>query len=561
MGKKIKVIFVGANPVSLCLIKAFLPLKNINIVGLLPTMSQNEALRFLDPHHLLISDNLEDLIQNHPADVIIDVTKDREIRKAILRLKAPDTMVAEDSVIQMLYHLINNKNDLSVIKELNIKLEAVFNATNEGIQIIDQEGTVIYINKAFTDISGLQPESRLGHNILEVSPKGALVEVMRTHQPVLNNINEILSTDVKGLSNGYPIIVDGEYKGAIAVFKELSDVTKMARKLEKSKEVIDYLREEIKNLTTTKYTFEDLIGCSSSFLNCVATAKRAADSDLTVLIQGESGTGKELFAQAIHNYSNRSNNSFIKINCAAIPDNLLESELFGYEKGAFTGADKTRIGKFELAHKGTIFLDEIGDMSLSLQAKLLRVLQEKEVERLGSSDSHKIDVKIIAATNRDLMQLIHDKLFRSDLFYRLNVITINIPPLRSRIEDIPVLAETLLANINRKQSKACVFSDEAAALLCRYDWPGNVREMENMLERLVFMADKATISSELLKPYLFLNPQAEPDEIVSMAEFEHQLVLKALDKYGHHYAGKKEAARKLKISLQTLYNILNRAGQ
>jgi Nif-specific regulatory protein len=246
-----------------------------------------------------------------------------------------------------------------------------------------------------------------------------------------------------------------------------------------------------------------------------------ADSRASVLITGESGTGKEMIANAIHYNSSRSENPFVKINCAAIPENLLESELFGHKKGSFTGAVTDKKGKFELADTGTIFLDEIGEMDLNLQSKLLRVLQEREIEAIGSTKAKKVDVRIIAATNAELEQLVAEKKFRADLFYRLNVVKINTPPLRDRVEDIPLLMNHFLEKYTKDNNKSIKgISREASRLLLKYRWPGNVRELENVIERAVVLAQDEILNEEDFSDILS-NMEEMPDNTVEVSHSNH----------------------------------------
>jgi two-component system response regulator AtoC len=314
------------------------------------------------------------------------------------------------------------------------------------------------------------------------------------------------------------------------------------------------LREELGQKTENAR----MIGQSGRIQAVYKDIGRVADRNVTVLIQGESGTGKELVAEAIHRSSSRRNKPFVKINCATIPENLLESELFGYEKGAFTGAERRKLGKFELAHEGTIFLDEIGEMSLSTQAKLLRLLQEKEFERVGGTETIKIDARILAATNKDLARLTKEGGFREDLYFRLNVVTIWVPPLRERADDIPGLASFFLQDYSREFNKQIIgFSAEAMMLLCQYDWPGNVRELKNICQRAVIMATGPVIMTEDL-PFSIqaknhgvepqLNPGTTLKEIVS--DVERQVILKTLQE---HNWNRTAAAEALGLNRRSLY--------
>jgi two-component system response regulator AtoC len=315
-----------------------------------------------------------------------------------------------------------------------------------------------------------------------------------------------------------------------------------------------------------------MIGSSGQMLEVFEIMKKVLSTEVTVLIQGESGTGKELAARAIHFNSLRKDNPFVKINCAAIPDGLLESELFGHEKGAFTDASAKKIGRFEAADKGTIFLDEIGDMSLATQAKVLRALQEKEFERVGSTQPIKVDVRIIAATNKDLFRAVKEGEFREDLYYRINVVNLQLPPLRQRRDDIPLLFEHFMHKFNQEFSKGIKHvSLEAMELLMKYTWPGNIRELENVLQRAIVLAEKDTIAKTDLPFYI----QCLDNEIKIGTEsvdfskslidtvkdivddVEKQIIIKALKKTNWN---RTEASRLLRISRKSLFNKMKRCN-
>lgn len=306
-----------------------------------------------------------------------------------------------------------------------------------------------------------------------------------------------------------------------------------------------YLREEIKS----QHDFEDIIGESEALMHTLFRIEQVASLNTTVLLEGETGTGKELFAMAIHNRSPRSAKSFVKVNCAALPASLIESELFGHEKGAFTGAIQKQIGRFELANQGTIFLDEIGEIPIELQSKLLRVLQEGEFERLGNSKTIKVDVRIIAATNRNLEKQIKKKLFRKDLYYRLNVYPITIAPLRDRILDIPLLAEHFVERFNRKLAKSISrISNKTIKKLQNYSWPGNIRELENVIERAIIISSGSSLVVEQL-----LKPGFEVEEhLLPLAEYERQYIIKVLESTYWRVDGQEGAARILDMHPETL---------
>ena len=338
---------------------------------------------------------------------------------------------------------------------------------------------------------------------------------------------------------------------------------------ERALEYRNLKRENInlRNQLKKKYRFENIIGDHEKMGKVFETVEKVADSDSTVLILGESGTGKELIAKAIHYSSYRREGPFVPVNCAAIPSELLESELFGHEKGAFTNAIRTRIGRFELANGGTLFLDEIGDMTPHLQSKLLRVLQERQFERIGGIKPIKTDIRILAATHQDLKKAILQKKFREDLYYRLNVIPIEIPPLRERRSDIPILVHHFLAHFSEsKKKKITGMTDETLRRLMEYDWPGNVRELENMIERIVILSnhevltlqdlpEKIQVLPEAVHPKRFEIPEGGVSLETAVGEFEKHLILQALNKTGWV---KNKAAQLLHLNRTTLIEKIKR---
>jgi transcriptional regulator with GAF, ATPase, and Fis domain len=307
-----------------------------------------------------------------------------------------------------------------------------------------------------------------------------------------------------------------------------------------------------------KRRFEQLIGNSPALEAVLEQVERVSPTDSTVLIQGETGTGKELIARAVHNISSRCGRSFVKLNCAAIPLDLLESELFGHEKGAFTGAIAQRIGRFELADRGTLFLDEVGDIPLALQPKLLRVLQEQEFERLGSTRTHQVDVRLVAATNRDLMQMVKRGEFRSDLYYRLNVFPILLPPLRARREDIPVLVMHFAEAFGRRVGRRIEhIPPETMSALSSYQWPGNVRELQNLIERAVILSNNGVLPNPL--PTAASQRVIPPTE-TTLRDSERALILNTLEGVGWVIGGAKGAAVKLGLKRTTLICKMQKLG-
>jgi len=307
--------------------------------------------------------------------------------------------------------------------------------------------------------------------------------------------------------------------------------------------------------------FEQIIGKSGALEAALALVERVASTDSTVLVQGETGTGKELIARAIHSLSARCGRAFVKLNCAAIPLDLLESELFGHEKGAFTGAIAQKIGRFELADRGTLFLDEVGDIPPQLQPKLLRVLQEQEFERLGGTHTHHVDVRLVAATNRDLAGMVKRTEFRADLYYRLNVFPISVPPLRERPDDIPDLVKHFIDKFSRRMRKRIdVVAMETMMALIAYDWPGNIRELQNLIERAVILADDGVLPNPLPAPGTQLLQVTPPSSGTTLKDSERALILNTLLSVGWQVGGPQGAAAKLGLRRTTLINKMKRLG-
>lgn len=342
--------------------------------------------------------------------------------------------------------------------------------------------------------------------------------------------------------------------------KDLDVVVKRGLERRHLLKELETLREGLRST----YEFSHIIGRSGPIQDVLHMVSKVIDTDATVLLYGESGTGKELLAQAIHHHSHRCDKPFVTLNCAAIPEGLLESELFGYERGAFTGAFTRKLGKFELAHGGTLFLDEVGDLSLAAQAKTLRAIQEKEFERVGGTQTLKVDVRLIAATNKDLVEAVRHKQFREDFYFRLNVISVRLPPLWERREDIPPLVEHFLAKSNAKFKKGVRgLSKQALDLLLSYDWPGNIRELTNCIERAVLLAETETITTKDL-PLAFQSQEEEAQEATpagsqSLREVLHtaerELVLAALRK---SEGSQVNAAQRLGVSDRTLWYLVKK---
>lgn len=438
--------------------------------------------------------------------------------------------------------------ELREVKELKERLQLVLESVQDGICVLDKDGRITYVNPAYLQIVGQSRDQLIGQNVSQLSPHGARSKVLASGRQVLGSISR-KPNGVTVIANVSPIIVDGEITGVVSVVKNVTEVHDLLEKLNQVAAKAEYLEQELRRTKKPGRAFEKFIGRCGKIMDALATAAKAAEGMSTVLIHGESGTGKELVAEGIHNSSPRSEGPFIRINCAAIPSGLLESELFGHEKGSFTGAGKKKLGKFELANKGTIFLDEIGEMEKNMQVKLLRVLQEKEFDRVGGEETIKVDIRIIAATNQNLEKMVADGEFRKDLYYRLNVIPLFLPPLRERKEDIPLLAEHFIKKISNDLGKEIKgIKRDALDVLIKYRWPGNIRELENIIERVVTLTDGPYIEISDLPLFFREETITETDPILSSIshgailpweEYERQIIKSTLEKYGSFNAAGK----------------------
>ncbi|MCP3923151.1 MAG: AAA domain-containing protein [Desulfobacterales bacterium] len=380
------------------------------------------------------------------------------------------------------------ENIKKTIKQLESQLEdyqLFFNSFYNGAIVTDINGIITHLNEPYSNFLKVNANECIGKHCTEVVENTRMHIVAQTGIPEINHTHLIRGQNI--VVHRIPVKKRGEIYAVfgIVMFQDVRDVAKLAKKTSFLEQKVEIYEQELRLLRSTKYTIDSIIGSSKVMLSLKKEALRATSNNLPVLIKGESGTGKELFAQGIHHGSPRNLYSFVRINCAAIPQNLLESELFGYEKGAFTGAGpKGKPGKFEIANKGTIFLDEIGDLPLEMQPKLLRVLEEKEFERIGGNKLIKSDFRLIAATNRDLEEMVSTNQFREDLYYRLNVIELNIPPLRQRKKDIIPIAEHILNQMSPDMFSYKINLDsEVKKALKNYNWNGNVRELSNVIER------------------------------------------------------------------------------
>ncbi|SMC29252.1 PAS domain S-box-containing protein [Clostridium acidisoli DSM 12555] len=437
-------------------------------------------------------------------------------------------------------------SELIGMRELNEKFKKILETSHDLICFIDEHRKISYVNPAYEKNFGLKSSDILGKDVNEISPNGYRMKVFNSKKPIENRLYN--KNDVAIISTVEPIFIDSYFKGVISISKTVNEIKDIANKLEKSEEELNYYKSELKRHTKLSGNFSNIIGASRSLKDALIIADKASSTTSTVLIRGESGTGKELIAKSIHNNGVRKDKPFVRINCAAIPENLFESEMFGYEKGAFTGAAKSKPGKFNIADGGTIFLDEIGDMPKSMQVKLLRVIQEREFESVGGMLTQTVDVRIIAATNRNLEEMIDTNEFREDLYYRLNVITIPLPPLRKRKEDINLLVENFIDRISTRLNKPVKSIDsECQQFLQSYHWPGNIRELENVIERSINLCDDSIITNKDLPNYITnVEPKnsslikiREDGELKKLEEYEKEIITLAMKKYkSYNMAGK-----------------------
>lgn len=436
--------------------------------------------------------------------------------------------------------------EIEYIKDLNKDLHAILSSIYDEILVVNHKGELIrYSETVINDFWGRNLKDLLGKNLLDLEKKGlfspSVTRLVLEKQKKVSVVQETKSGR-KILAVGNPVFNEnGELHRIIIASRDITEATRLKTELHEIKKISEQYKKELDDFKNKDRFLKKLIYCSPKMEQIINQAKKIADFSSNVLISGESGVGKEVIAQAIHQLGNRSSKPFLKLNCGAIPETLLESELFGYTKGAFTGADKNgKEGYFKRADQGILFLDEIGEMPLHLQVKLLRVVQEQEVIPIGSTIPTKINVQIIAATNKSLEKMVESGTFREDLFYRLNVIPLRVPPLRERMEDVPVLAFHFLQQLNEKYNKNYHLTPDAFSLLEFYSWPGNVRELQNMIERLVVSADDPVIEAEFVSKFLtpgydFKKSKPVITRVLPLQEalhsVEEQLILLAMKQY------------------------------
>lgn len=454
--------------------------------------------------------------------------------------------------------------------DFKVPLDKVLEHINEGICVIDSQMRVVYWNKKAEELYGIKKEQIIDQDIRMFFPNALALEVLRTGKP-MEFVEHRPREGSVAIISSIPIMENEAIAWVVSIDQDVTEIKKLSNELKKAEDKIkylEYLKEEIKKLYPETET-DNFVYKSKVMYDLLMLAKKVAESDASVLIQGESGTGKDLLARTIHYSSARRDMPFVVVDCSSIPENLIESELFGYESGAFTGAQKKgKPGKFEIADGGTVFLDEIGELPLEMQSKLLRVLENREFYRVGGIKPIKVNIRIIAATNRDLKEMVKEGKFREDLFYRLDVVSIKVPPLRERTEDIPYLINYFLKKFSVENKKVINRIEPCAMeMMLKYPWPGNVRELKNVVERLVILAEDGVIREDML-PNSLLNyfehkkdgPSRELGNLSLervVQEAERKAIMEALKISNYNKA---KAAEILGIPRSTLYYKMQSLG-
>ncbi|BBA52758.1 sigma-54-dependent Fis family transcriptional regulator [uncultured Fusobacterium sp.] len=450
----------------------------------------------------------------------------------------------------------------------NILLKESLEAFSNFI-VVNAIGEVTYINRVYARLLGINQKDAIGKRVDKIIPNTRMLNVLKTGVPeigaVMNFFDHEHNKDVTLICNRYPVIYENKVIGAVAMttLNNMSEVKALEKEITKIKEENRKIKKKLEHYQQTSNPLSKIIGISSEIKTLKNSIEEYAKSNFPILITGETGVGKEVFADAIQYLSNRSLNNYIKINCASIPKDLLEAELFGYEEGAFSGAKKGgKIGKFELANNGTILLDEIGEMPLSLQAKLLRVLQEKEIERVGGLETIKLNIRVICCTNCNLENMVKEKKFREDLYYRINVVELNVPPLRHHTNDIPILCKYFINKFNEEEYfEIKEISSQVLEIFKNYSWPGNVRELKHTIERAAFLCKGDKIELKNCQFFLDKKNNFENNSIINNSlknikdDSEKNAIITALEKSKNN---KTKAAALLNINRSLLYSKLKK---
>jgi transcriptional regulator with PAS, ATPase and Fis domain len=491
----------------------------------------------------------------------------RHLRCSFVPIKIAGRVAFVAGFMQDHSERVKLETQLADLTQRHDLLDKLLDYSFEELGSVDRQGKVTYLTKKTARRMGIDRADALGKDITSSNPACLLKEVARSGVPRVTEICGRRKTGVSVLVT--PIVEDGSVEGAVckSIFTDFHEAKEFISRVE-ALEDGSVGRKRVKRISSSRFTFYHIVGSSEAMVSAKTKAERVAKGSSIVLITGESGTGKELFAHAIHAASMRKNGPFIVVNCAGIPENLLESELFGYEAGSFTGAlTGGKSGKFELAHNGTLFLDECGEMSMGMQAKMLRIIQEKEFQRVGGSVTYEVDVRIVAATNRDLWDMVQKGQFREDLYYRLDVVNIRIPPLRARMEDVPLLVGHFIPQIREvTHGNVQGASDHVLDLFMNYHWPGNVRELRNVLEGAMNfntgeLIDVAALPSRIVAEMNQARGQTSVPSVAASAPFPDRANVEKVmieDAIRMTNGNKRKAATILKMSRATLYNKLRK---
>ncbi|PKM78064.1 MAG: AAA family ATPase [Firmicutes bacterium HGW-Firmicutes-15] len=512
---------------------------------------------------VLPTSDLMDIIQTGKVEPLKKVKlNDRFFLSNRSPIKKDGKIIGAVAVLQDISEMDKMSKELNYVKELNNELDAIVESSYDGLFITDGKGITLRYNKAFENLTGIDAHEYLGKSVEVIKRDGIISDPVTCY--VLEQKKSITKmqeskTGKLTLTTGNPVMDNnGNIIRVVCNVRDITELNLLRQKLEQVEGLSQHYESQIRTLKMQYIGSEKMVFNSTKMRNLINMVIRLAAVDSTILITGESGTGKELIAETIHSSSSRNGKPLIKVNCGAIPENLLESELFGYEGGAFTGAKKEgKPGYIELASGGTLFLDEIGEVPLNLQVKLLRFLQSKEIIRVGGGSYSNIDVRIVTATNRDLLEMVRKKMFREDLYYRLNVVPINTPPLRDRKEDIPALVAHFIQLFNRKYKMNKRISPGVVDIFMQYDWPGNVRELENLIERLVVITPSDILSREDLSSHLGETVGVSSSCIIvsgiiplrdAIESVEKQLIEKVYSKY----QTTRQMAKELEVNASTI---------
>lgn len=510
----------------------------------------------------LLGKNINQLTKLHPYLKLLPETYNMSsVETENFTIMKKSVNIDKSSVIFIYDFKVQVEMQISELLDQNKELDAIINSLHDGIWVTDGEGRTVRLNQSSAEMVKVNREDMIGKTVFELEKQGvfspsATVKSLLDKQPVTLMQNTRSGRRVVVTAN--PVFDEqGKLYRVVCNARDITEINNLLKKLEATERLVDRYREELSELRQERLQNEDVVMKSEALRNIMGTARRVAAVESSVLLLGESGVGKNVLAWHIHKNSPRREGPFIEINCGAIPENLMESEIFGYESGAFTGAKKEgKIGKIELADGGTLFLNEIGELSLELQVKLLQVLQERTITRIGGNDVIRVDFRLIAATNQDLSELASNGRFRKDLYYRLNVVPIAIPPLRERREGVPALVMHFVKKINSKYKMDKSITPGAMKLVLDYDWPGNIRELQNFIERVIVTTDEKDIREEHVNG--ILNLGAESSRPVTLKERLEEVEKDMLFRYMEKYQNTYKVADQLGVSQPTIVRKLKK---